>query len=48
LNSGILVVMQGESDWGQQVAEQVKRQLPIADDPEIRAYVNAWASNWRP
>jgi predicted Zn-dependent protease len=22
------------------VADQVKRQLPIADDPEIRAYVN--------
>jgi predicted Zn-dependent protease len=39
LNSGILL-LQGESGLGQQVAEQVKRQLPIADDPEIRAYVN--------
>ncbi|MGB3309909.1 MAG: M48 family metalloprotease [Nodosilinea sp.] len=39
LNSGILM-MQGESGLGNQVAEQVKRQLPIVDDPEIRAYVN--------
>ncbi|WP_035987616.1 M48 family metallopeptidase [Leptolyngbya sp. KIOST-1] len=39
LNSGILM-MQGESGLGHQVAEQVKRQLPIVDDPEIRAYVN--------
>ncbi|MBD2109099.1 M48 family metallopeptidase [Nodosilinea sp. FACHB-13] len=39
LNSGILL-MQGESGLGNQVAEQVKRQLPIVDDPEIRAYVN--------
>jgi predicted Zn-dependent protease len=39
LNSGILM-MQGESGLGNQVAEQVKRQLPIVDDPEIRTYVN--------
>lgn len=39
INSGILL-MQGESGLGNQVAEQVKRQLPIVDDPEIRAYVN--------
>ena len=39
LNSGILM-MQGESGLGNQVAEQVKRQLPIVDDPEIRAYLN--------
>ncbi|PSN14009.1 peptidase M48 Ste24p [filamentous cyanobacterium CCT1] len=39
LNSGILM-MQGESGLGNQVAEQVKRQLPMVDDPEIRAYVN--------
>jgi predicted Zn-dependent protease len=39
LNSGILM-MQGESGLGAQVAEQVKRQLPMVDDPEIRAYVN--------
>ncbi|HSM81657.1 MAG TPA: M48 family metalloprotease [Nodosilinea sp.] len=39
LNSGILL-MQGESGLGQQVAEQVKRQLPIVEDAEIRAYVN--------
>ncbi|MGB3138391.1 MAG: M48 family metallopeptidase [Nodosilinea sp.] len=39
LNSGILL-MQGESGLGAQVAEQVKRQLPIVDDPEIRAYVS--------
>ena len=39
LNSGILM-MQGESGLGHQVAEQVKRQLPIVEEPEIRAYVN--------
>lgn len=39
INSGVLM-MQGESALGQQVATQVMRQLPIADDPEIRAYVN--------
>jgi predicted Zn-dependent protease len=39
LNSGILM-MRGESGLGHQVAEQVKRQLPIVDDPEIRTYVN--------
>lgn len=39
LNSGILM-MQGESGLGHQVAEQVKRQLPMVEDPEIRAYVN--------
>jgi predicted Zn-dependent protease len=39
LNSGVML-MQGESGLGQQVAEQVKRQLPIVDDPEIRTYVN--------
>lgn len=39
LNSGILL-MQGESGLGNQAAEQVKRQLPMVDDPEIRAYVN--------
>ncbi|MBE9113075.1 M48 family metalloprotease, partial [Nodosilinea sp. LEGE 07298] len=30
----------GESGLGNQVAEQVKRQLPMVEDPEIRAYVN--------
>ncbi len=39
LNSGILL-MQGESNLGAQVADQVQRQLPMADDPEIRAYVD--------
>jgi predicted Zn-dependent protease len=39
INSGILM-MQGESGLGQQVADQVMRQLPMVDDPEIRAYVN--------
>ncbi len=39
LNSGILL-MQGESALGQQVADQVKRQLPIVSDPEVRDYVN--------
>ncbi|WP_225907477.1 M48 family metalloprotease [Leptolyngbya sp. BL0902] len=39
LNSGILM-MQGESVLGQQVADQVKRQLPIVTDPEVRDYVN--------
>lgn len=39
INSGILL-MQGESGLGNQAAEQVKRQLPMVDDPEIRAYVN--------
>lgn len=39
LNSGILL-MQGESALGQQVADQVKRQLPIVTDPEVRDYVN--------
>ncbi|NJL48930.1 MAG: M48 family metalloprotease [Leptolyngbyaceae cyanobacterium SM2_5_2] len=39
LNSGILL-MQGESSLGQQVADQVMRQLPMVDDPDIRAYVN--------
>ncbi|WP_017298226.1 M48 family metallopeptidase [Nodosilinea nodulosa] len=39
LNSGILL-MQGESGLGSQAAEQVRRQLPMVDDPEIRAYVN--------
>ncbi|MGG6237144.1 M48 family metalloprotease [Nodosilinea sp. AN01ver1] len=39
INSGILM-MQGESGLGHQVAEQVKRQLPMVEDPEIRAYVN--------
>ncbi len=39
LNSGILL-MQGESSLGQQVADQVMRQLPMVDDPEIRAYIN--------
>nr|WP_242051933.1 M48 family metallopeptidase [Phormidium sp. FACHB-1136] len=32
--------MQGESALGQQVADQVKRQLPIVTDPEVRNYVN--------
>ena len=39
INSGILM-MQGESALGQQVADQVKRQLPIVTDPEVRNYVN--------
>ncbi|MGB3203304.1 MAG: M48 family metalloprotease, partial [Nodosilinea sp.] len=39
INSGVLM-MQGESGLGNQVAEQVKRQLPIVEDPEIQAYVN--------
>ncbi len=39
INSGILM-MQGESGLGQRVAEQAKRQLPMVDDPDIRAYVN--------
>ncbi|MBD2426527.1 M48 family metalloprotease [Phormidium sp. FACHB-1136] len=39
INSGILL-MQGESALGQQVADQVKRQLPIVTDPEVRNYVN--------
>lgn len=39
LNSGILL-MQGESALGQQAADQVKRQLPIVSDPEVRDYVN--------
>ncbi|MEO1069973.1 MAG: M48 family metalloprotease, partial [Cyanobacteria bacterium J06638_6] len=39
INSGVLL-MQGESGLGQQVSEQVKRQLPMVEDPEIRAYVN--------
>jgi predicted Zn-dependent protease len=39
LNSGILL-MQGESNLGAQVADQVARQLPLSDDPEIRAYVD--------
>jgi len=39
LNSGILL-MQGESNLGQQVADQVMRQLPMVDDPDIRAYVD--------
>ncbi|MGF1517798.1 MAG: M48 family metalloprotease [Nodosilinea sp.] len=39
INSGVLL-MQGETALGQQVATQVKRQLPVTDDPEIRAYVN--------
>lgn len=39
LNSGILL-MQGESALGQQVADQVKRQLPIVTDPEVSDYVN--------
>lgn len=39
INSGILL-MQGESVLGQQVADQVKRQLPIVTDPEVRDYVN--------
>ncbi|WP_347404179.1 M48 family metalloprotease [Nodosilinea sp. P-1105] len=39
LNSGMLL-MQGESGLGQQVAEQAMRQLPMVKDPEIRAYVN--------
>lgn len=39
LNSGILL-LQGESTLGAQVADQVTRQLPMADDPEIRAYVD--------
>ncbi len=39
LNSGILL-MQGESDLGQQVAQQVMEQLPMVTDPEILAYVN--------
>lgn len=39
LNSGILM-MQGESVLGQQVADQVKRQLPVVTDPEVRDYVN--------
>ncbi|HIK44657.1 MAG TPA: M48 family metalloprotease [Leptolyngbyaceae cyanobacterium M65_K2018_010] len=39
LNSGLLL-LQGESGLGTQMAEQVKRQLPMVDDPEIRAYVN--------
>ena len=39
LNSGILL-MQGESNLGAQVADQVMQQLPIADDPEIRDYVD--------
>jgi len=39
LNSGILL-MQGENNLGAQVAEQVARQLPMAEDPAIRAYVD--------
>jgi predicted Zn-dependent protease len=39
LNSGILL-MQGESGLGQQVAQQVMEQLPMVTDPEILAYVN--------
>jgi predicted Zn-dependent protease len=39
LNSGILL-MQGESNLGAQVADQVARQVPMADDPEIRGYVD--------
>lgn len=39
INSGILL-MQGESALGQQAADQVKRQLPIVTDPEVRNYVN--------
>lgn len=39
INSGILL-MQGEQGLGQQAASQVMRQLPIVDDPDIRAYVN--------
>lgn len=39
VNSGILM-MQGENALGQQVADQVKRQLPIVTDPEVRDYVN--------
>lgn len=39
INSGILL-MQGESGLGQQAAQQVMQQLPMVEDPEIRAYVN--------
>jgi Zn-dependent protease with chaperone function len=39
VNSGILL-MQGESGLGQQVADQARRQLPLVQDPEVRAYVN--------
>ncbi len=39
LNSGILL-MQGESHLGSQVADQVMGQLPMAEDPEIRAYID--------
>lgn len=39
LNSGILL-MQGESNLGAQVADQVARQLPMVDDPEILDYVD--------
>lgn len=39
INSGILL-MQGEQGLGQQAADQVMRQLPIVEDPDIRAYVN--------
>jgi predicted Zn-dependent protease len=39
LNSGILL-MQGERNLGAQVADQVAQQLPMVDDPDIRAYVD--------
>ncbi|MFM7324165.1 MAG: M48 family metalloprotease, partial [Nodosilinea sp.] len=39
LDSGLLL-LQGEAALGDQLANQVMAQLPMVEDPEIRAYVN--------
>ena len=39
INSSMML-LQGESAIGAQVANQVRDQLPMVEDPEIRAYVN--------